>query len=100
MILGAVRSNDCLTRDGWGVINGIRADPHSFTGTYVSVEKDTVAYGLRMWVHMHDTWVLWEGHGMVRMLLTGRTNVAKRGCSWLGADRRGRRSSKGWIVAS
>jgi hypothetical protein len=21
---------------------------------------------------MHDVWVLWEGHGMVRMLLTGR----------------------------
>jgi hypothetical protein len=25
---------------------------------------------------------------------TGRTDVAKRGCSWLGVDRRGRRSSK------
>jgi hypothetical protein len=38
---------------------------------------------------------------MVRMLLTGRivcstghTNVGKRGRSWLGVDRRGRRSSK------
>jgi hypothetical protein len=32
---------------------------------------------------------------MVRMLLTGRTDVAKRGRSWLEVDRRGRRSSKG-----
>jgi hypothetical protein len=31
---------------------------------------------------------------MVRMLLTGRTDVAKRGRSWL-RDRRGRRSSMG-----
>jgi hypothetical protein len=38
---------------------------------------------------------------MIRMLLTGRTvcstghtNVGKRGRSWLGVDRRGRRSSK------
>jgi hypothetical protein len=47
------------------------------------------------WVRTHGAWVLWEGHGMVRMLLTGRTDVAKRGRSWLGVDRRGRRSSKG-----
>jgi hypothetical protein len=54
-----------------------------------------------MWVSTYDAWVLWEGHGMVRMLLTGRTvcstghtNVGKRGRSWLGVDRRGRRSSK------
>jgi hypothetical protein len=26
-----------------------------------------------MWVRTHDAWVLWEGHGMSRMLLTGRT---------------------------
>jgi hypothetical protein len=32
---------------------------------------------------------------MVRMLLTGRTDVGKRGRSWLGVDRRGRQSSKG-----
>jgi hypothetical protein len=42
-------------------------------GSYVPVENDTVAYGSGMWVRMHDTWILWEGHGMVRMLLTGRT---------------------------
>jgi hypothetical protein len=38
-------SNDRQTRGGWGVINGIRADPHGFTDAYGSVEKDMVAYG-------------------------------------------------------
>jgi hypothetical protein len=69
----AVRSNDRQTRGGWGVTNGIRADPRGFTGAYGSVEKDTVAYGSGTWVRTHDVWVLQEGHGMVRMLLTGRT---------------------------
>jgi hypothetical protein len=27
---------------------------------------------VRTWVHTHDAWVLWHGHDMVRMLLTGR----------------------------
>jgi hypothetical protein len=54
---------------GWGVTNGIRADSHGFTGAYRSVDKDTVAYGLRTWVHTHDAWVLMEGYGMVRMLV-------------------------------
>jgi hypothetical protein len=53
------------------VTNGIRTDPHGFMGAYDSVEKDTIAYGSGMWVRTHDAWVLWEGHGMVRMLLTG-----------------------------
>jgi hypothetical protein len=26
-----------------------------------------------MWVHMYDAWVLWEGHGMIHMLLTEHT---------------------------
>jgi hypothetical protein len=69
----AVKSNDRQTRGGWGVTNGIRADPRSFTGAYGSVEKDTVAYGSGTWVRTHDAWVLQEGHGMVRMLLIGRT---------------------------
>jgi hypothetical protein len=68
---GTARSNDRQTRSGWGVTNGIRADPHGFMG----------AYGSGTWVRTHDVWVLWEGHGMVRMLLTGRTGVAKRGRS-------------------
>jgi hypothetical protein len=31
-----------------------------------------VAYGSGTWVHTYDALVLLEGHGMVRMLLTGR----------------------------
>jgi hypothetical protein len=69
----AVRSNDRQTRSGWSVTNGIKADPRGFTGTYESVEKDTVAYGSGTWIRTHDMWVLWEGHSMVCMLLTGRT---------------------------
>jgi hypothetical protein len=67
---GAARSNDHQTQSGWGVTNGIRADPRDFTGAYGSVEKDTVAYGSGTWVRTHDVWVLREGHGMVHMLLT------------------------------
>jgi hypothetical protein len=53
--------------------NCIRVDPGGFTGAYGSVEKDTMAYGLETWVRPHDAWVLWEGDGMICMLLTGRT---------------------------
>jgi hypothetical protein len=64
-------------------------------GAYESVEKDTVAYGSRTWVHIYDAWVLWEGYNMVCMLLTGCTyayastrhmDVAKRGRSLLGVN--------------
>jgi hypothetical protein len=41
-------------------------------GAYVSIEKDTIAYGSRTWVRMHNAWVLWEGHIMIHMLLTRR----------------------------
>jgi hypothetical protein len=37
-----------------GVTNGIRVDPHSVTGAYVSDEKDTVSYRLGLWIRMHD----------------------------------------------
>jgi hypothetical protein len=47
-------SNDRQTRGGWGVTNGIRAGNHDFTGAYGSVEKETVAYRSRTWVHMYD----------------------------------------------
>jgi hypothetical protein len=70
---GAVRSNDCQPRGVWGVINGIRADSHGFTGAYGSVEKDTVAYMSGTWVRTHDAWILWKEHDMICMLLTGRT---------------------------
>jgi hypothetical protein len=36
------------TRGGWGVTNGIKADPCGFTGAYGSVKKNMVAYGLGM----------------------------------------------------
>jgi hypothetical protein len=45
MILEAARSNDRQARGDWGITNDIRADPRDFTGAYVSVENDTVAYG-------------------------------------------------------
>jgi hypothetical protein len=73
MILGGCQSNDRQARSGWGDTNGIRADHHSFTGAYGSVENDMVAYGSGTWVRTHNAWVLREGHGMVCMLLTGCT---------------------------
>jgi hypothetical protein len=66
-------SNDHQAHSGWGVTNGIRANPRSFIGTYESIEKDTMTYGLGTWVRTHDAWILWDGHGMVCMLLTGHT---------------------------
>jgi hypothetical protein len=72
MILGVVRSNDRQTRSDWGVTNGIRVDPRGFMGAYGLVEKDTVATGQgRGYVCMTQR-VLREGHGIIRMLLTGR----------------------------
>jgi hypothetical protein len=37
---------------------------------YGCLTYDMVAYGSGTWVRMHNAWVLWEEHGMVRMLLT------------------------------
>jgi hypothetical protein len=42
-------------------------------GVYRSVEMDTVVYGSGTWVYTHDAWVIWEGHGMMHMLLTEHT---------------------------
>jgi hypothetical protein len=53
---------------------------------------------------MYDVWVIWEGHGMVRMLLTGRKvcicqywsygrGQEEMFLAWV--DRQGCRSSKG-----
>jgi hypothetical protein len=47
----------------------MKANPHGFMDTYVSVEKDTVAYGSGTWVCTHDALVLSEGHSMIRILL-------------------------------
>jgi hypothetical protein len=64
-------SNDYHAQSGCGVTNSIRADPRGFMSTNDLDEKDTVAYRSRTWIHMHDVWVLCEGHDMVSMLLTG-----------------------------
>jgi hypothetical protein len=37
----------------------------------MSVEKNTVMYKSGTWVRKHDACVLWKGHNIVRMLLTG-----------------------------
>jgi hypothetical protein len=78
-----------------GCYKWYQSRPSDFTGAYGSVEKDMVAYGSGMWVRMHNAWVLWEGYSMVHMLLTGCTDMARRGHFWLGVDRQGRQSSKG-----
>jgi hypothetical protein len=69
----SIRSNDRQTWSGWGVTIGIRADLWGFTGAYLSAETDTIVYGSGMWIHTHDEWVIWEGHSMIHMLLTGHT---------------------------
>jgi hypothetical protein len=53
-----------------GVLQMVSEHPRDLTGAYGSVEKDTVAYRSGTWVHTHVVWVLLEGHGMTRMLLT------------------------------
>jgi hypothetical protein len=45
MILGGFRSNNRHARNGWGITNGIRVDPHDLMGVYELVKKDKVAYG-------------------------------------------------------
>jgi hypothetical protein len=67
---------------GRGVTSGIKADPRGFTGVC-----GLGGSGIwRMWA--------WSGH-MAWHMTTLDTDVAKRGGSWIGVDRRGRRSSKG-----
>jgi hypothetical protein len=51
-------SNDLQARGGWGITNGIRADPRGFMGAYGLVEMDTVVYRSGTWVRTHDVWVL------------------------------------------
>jgi hypothetical protein len=70
---------------GRGVKSGIRADPRGFTSV-------CGLGGSGIWpiAHVGPEW----SHGMAYDG-TRHTNVAKRGGSWIGVDRRGRRSSKG-----
>jgi hypothetical protein len=70
---------------GQGVTSGIKADPRGFTGM-------CGLGGPSIWrmVHVGPKW----SHGMAYDD-TRRTDMAKRGGSSIGVDRRGRRSSKG-----
>jgi hypothetical protein len=70
---------------GRGVTSGIRADPRGFTGM-------CGLGGSVIWRMMH-VGLEWS-HGMAYDD-TRHTDVAKRGGSCIGVDRRGRRSSKG-----
>jgi hypothetical protein len=69
---------------GRGVRSGIRADPRGFTGVC-----GLGGSGIRRLAHVGPEW----SHGMAYDD-TRHTDVAKRGGSWIGVDRRGRRSSK------
>jgi hypothetical protein len=42
----------------WKFQNVTRPDPRGFTGMYMSVENDTVAYESWTCVRMHDAWAL------------------------------------------
>jgi hypothetical protein len=69
---------------GRGVTNGIRDDSRGFTGVW--------ATGFGYMAHVGPEW----SHGMTYED-TRHTDVAKRGGSWIGVDRRGRWSSKGGL---
>jgi hypothetical protein len=74
-------------RIGRGVTSGIRANPHGFTGVC-----GLVGSGVWRMAHVGPEWsngMAYDG--------TRHTDVAKRGGSWIGVDRRGRRSSKGGV---
>jgi hypothetical protein len=70
---------------GRGVTSGIRADPRGFTGM-------CGLGGSGIWRMAHVVPKCSHGKSYDN---TRHTNVAKRGGSWIGVDRRGRRSSKG-----
>jgi hypothetical protein len=99
--------------------NGIRADSRGFTGTYGRKcgGMSTGAWGCRCHRHVHgrvagqcagiwDATLALDARTSTGTVGTGRTDVAhgllaldvrdvaKRGRSWLGIDRRGRRSLK------
>jgi hypothetical protein len=70
---------------GRGVTSGIKADPRGFTGVC-----GLGGSGIWCMAHVGPEWL----HGMAYDN-TRYTDMAKRGGSWIGVDRRGRRSSKG-----
>jgi hypothetical protein len=75
---------------GRGVTSGIRVDPRGFMGVC-----RLGGSGIWRMAHVGPEWP----HGM-SYDDTRHTDVAKRGGSWIGVGRRGRQSSKGWIVIS
>jgi hypothetical protein len=70
---------------GWGVTSGITADPQGFTGVC-----GLGGSGIWCMAYVGPEW----SHGMAYDD-TRHIDVAKRGGSWIGVDRRGCRSSKG-----
>jgi hypothetical protein len=70
---------------GLGVTSGIKADPRGFMGVC-----GLGGSGIWCMAHVCPEW----SHGMAYDNIRN-TDVAKRGGSWIGVDRRGRRSSKG-----
>jgi hypothetical protein len=68
-----------------GVTSGIKADPRGYTGVC-----GLGGSGIWCMAHVGPEW----SHGMAYDD-TRHIDVAKRGGSWIGVDRRGRRSSKG-----
>jgi hypothetical protein len=71
-------------RIGRGVTSGIRVDPHGFTGVCVR------GSGILHMAHVGLEWSHVMAYDDTR-----HSDVAKRGGSWIGVDRRGRWSSKG-----
>jgi hypothetical protein len=72
-------------RIGRGVTGGVRANPRGFTGMC-----GLGGSGIWLMAHVGPEW----SHGMAYDD-TRHTDMAKRGGSWIGVDRRGRQSSKG-----
>jgi hypothetical protein len=72
-------------RIGRGVTSGIRADPRGFTSMC-----GLGSSGIWRMVHVGLEWSHVMAYDDTR-----HTDMAKRGGSWIGVDRRGRRSSKG-----
>jgi hypothetical protein len=63
----AARSNNRHAQSGWVVTNGIRADHHSFTNVYRSIEKNTIAYGSGVYGSVEKNMVAYESGMWVYM---------------------------------
>jgi hypothetical protein len=54
-----------------GVLQMVSESTLAVSRVRTSQLRRTVTYGSVTWVRTHNAWVLWEGHDMIRMLLTG-----------------------------